>query len=1293
VFQQTTRAEQAGMSEGLTADRGTASEPKALRLARYLKAFVGLRSTTVRDVDKYDSVLWFGEMPQESECRSPAWNDDFESGDPWLEVHKQQFPNLPILPEILRPWIDQEACKGATVEMPVLQTTRLEPDLDAEISEGEEPPLVERHLEDSPEVTRAYERYRPAWQAWSDEYRRREAVQRIYAELFHLHNQVQKQGEIVELVLGLGLLDWPGSKEKSPSVRRHAITARVDLNFDPAAGLIRLEAAADGAQLRIEDDMLEAELRPERSHYAALEQQLKAIGDEIWDRPSMFRAIKSWAEALHADSKWYPDLQPAVGTADKPTVSFAAALILRKRTQAGMVRIYDTIIDQLSGNPEEIPPGWGGLIDDEDDHDDPEPPSVACEGAGGTSANLGEIYFPLPANREQDRIVEAINHRRGVLVQGPPGTGKSHTIANLICHLLASGKRVLITAETGRALRVLKDKLPENIQALCVSLLGQGGDAFAELNSSVQAITTRFASWSPGTYDGRIAEIDQELVAARRSLAKIDTELLSLRAAETSPHTLMNGAYYGTASAIAERVAEERDRFGWLQLPLEAPDAPSITGSDLLQWLSIRRTYGEEQVADAKLPIMDSRSLLSPEIFGATVTAEQEARQAFEQVAELRNHPSYRWIAAGNPDQRAKLERVLRELNDRREDLRRRGYEWMADALAEGFGGRQARWRLLFDQCQALISRIDQLLENLGASSISIPRDKELRRVRADAEAAANHLRMGGKWRRFGIVTSKEVRERTYLRDQITVNGQPADTVAHLSLLCTHIDIDLGFAALDDAWADHGGLPRSAGRRIRLAAIKEQVESLGDALSHAQACLQLGRGGSADIPAFPAPDWLNGEAEQLLEIIEASAIEEEQRLATEKVTSCLRLLRAARDLHDAHPVVSALLAAVEDRDVRSYSEAYELLIKIEQTRTDQNLRQGVEAVLAAAVPGLVEAVALTVGDTAWDDRFAEWEHAWHWAVADNWLRKRTDFSYQDNLWQRRHAQEQQIREFLAEAAALRAWTHFFGRLSAREAAALRGWCQAVGAIGKGTGRSARIEWLRRQAREYMEQCREAIPVWVMPRYLVAEMVKPAPNRYDLVIVDEASQLGIESLFLFYIAKKMVVVGDDQQISPYGVGIDGQNIANLQRQYLEGIPHQVALTPQSSLYANAKIRFNQNVVLREHFRCMPEIIQFSNDLCYSCNGTPLDPLRAYPANRLKPLVVRHIKDGYRIGGTDHAVNEPEADAIVAQIVACIDDPRYADRTMGVISLQGEAQAKLIERKLLEALEPETIEGAD
>ena len=43
-----------------------------------------------------------------------------------------------------------------------------------------------------------------------------------------------------------------------------------------------------------------------------------------------------------------------------------------------------------------------------------------------------------------------------------------------------------------------------------------------------------------------------------------------------------------------------------------------------------------------------------------------------------------------------------------------------------------------------------------------------------------------------------------------------------------------------------------------------------------------------------------------------------------------------------------------------------------------------------------------------------------------------------------------------------------------------------------------------------------------------------------------------------------------------------------------------------------------------------------------------------------------------------VNRPEAEAIVAQIKACIENPLYKDKSMGVISLQAEGQAQLIER---------------
>src|SRR6185437_8525653 len=105
-------------------------------------------------------------------------------------------------------------------------------------------------------------------------------------------------------------------------------------------------------------------------------------------------------------------------------------------------------------------------------------------------------------------------------------------------------------------------------------------------------------------------------------IANVDTELMSLRQDETLVHNLISGAYQGTASIIAERVAQERSHYGWLQLPSDAADEPAVKTSELLEWLSIRRTYTDEQIARAKSYILDRQILPSPEVFANAVTAD-----------------------------------------------------------------------------------------------------------------------------------------------------------------------------------------------------------------------------------------------------------------------------------------------------------------------------------------------------------------------------------------------------------------------------------------------------------------------------------------------------------------------------------------------------------------------------------------------------------------------------------------------------------------------------------------------
>jgi hypothetical protein len=48
----------------------------------------------------------------------------------------------------------------------------------------------------------------------------------------------------------------------------------------------------------------------------------------------------------------------------------------------------------------------------------------------------------------------------------------------------------------------------------------------------------------------------------------------------------------------------------------------------------------------------------------------------------------------------------------------------------------------------------------------------------------------------------------------------------------------------------------------------------------------------------------------------------------------------------------------------------------------------------------------------------------------------------------------------------------------------------------------------------MQKCKDVIPCWIMPLQQLADTITPQQEMYDYIIVDEASQLGIDAMLSF-----------------------------------------------------------------------------------------------------------------------------------------------------------------------------------
>ena len=90
-----------------------------------------------------------------------------------------------------------------------------------------------------------------------------------------------------------------------------------------------------------------------------------------------------------------------------------------------------------------------------------------------------------------------------------------------------------------------------------------------------------------------------------------------------------------------------------------------------------------------------------------------------------------------------------------------------------------------------------------------------------------------------------------------------------------------------------------------------------------------------------------------------------------------------------------------------------------------------------------------------------------------------------------------------------------------------------------------------------------------------------------------------------LAKKVIIVGDDKQISPTNSFTSLDGINDIRTKYLRNNSWDLQISRDTSIYDIIQTTCgNKKMTLTEHFRCLPEIIHYSNKTFYNMEINPL-----------------------------------------------------------------------------------------
>src|SRR6266404_3266182 len=516
----------------MDADKLRVARDKLTRVFRYLEALNQHRNPAKRQIHEQPWSLWLRDLPEHSSVQrgaakaSPLKTKDGngqgteDGGASYvLKVQRPRLTRAPEPPEEIAAWLEDgwdDPANGFALKQTLEETEN-----------GAESRIAK--FADDPARTATLERWKLARNEWVRTEKPARAAMKIFESLYALYGRIDREAERVDLVLGDGILSW---SRTDGEIYHPILLQRLQLQFDASVPEFTLSEADHPVELysALFQSMNDVDGRA----IGRCREELEEGGFHPLNNGSTSGFLKRMVVQLSPRGEFLEESAPKKEVSD-PWIRRDPVLFLRTRT-LGFAAAIEGILADLRTR-EDLPWSLLNIVGEES----------PIAGAGDASQlpsesaqTDGEVLLSKPANPEQIRIAQQLEAHGGVLVQGPPGTGKTHTIGNLVGHLLAQGK----------------------------SVLESDLDSRKQLESAVGSIAERLSRADAGSLEMQGKRLESERLELLRKLDETRNQLTEARADEYREIAIAGKSW--TPADAARQVMQEKEAHGWIPGPVAA---------------------------------------------------------------------------------------------------------------------------------------------------------------------------------------------------------------------------------------------------------------------------------------------------------------------------------------------------------------------------------------------------------------------------------------------------------------------------------------------------------------------------------------------------------------------------------------------------------------------------------------------------------------------------------------------------------------------------------------------------